>query len=161
MNTEFDNLTMPEKLRKYANKYHAYDTDTNILFFEAARYIGHRDDNLDIIRKSFDANGIDITGMSIEELTKILSNFLPIRPSINWDHVDIRYNWLATDFDGSSYLYMKKPRLPVTINSKIVKWFNAEEDSNTYHKCDCFSSFSPGNCRPEFSLVHRPGHNKE
>jgi len=34
-----------------------------------------------------------------------------VKPSINWNHVDKKYNWLAVDADGRAYLYTRKPRI--------------------------------------------------
>jgi hypothetical protein len=71
---------------------------------------------------------------------------LPQKPSINWEHVAGRFNWLANDDSGRSYLYREKP----TFNDGV--WVSDSE----YVDVDGFSSFNPGqNLCCSQSLVYR------
>jgi hypothetical protein len=75
---------------------------------------------------------------------------LPLtKPSINWDHVSEKWQWLAKDENGRTYLHDSKPSLSRALLSWHTKDYNA---SNATH----FSSFSPGDCDWKDSLVQRP-----
>jgi len=67
------------------------------------------------------------------------------KPSINWEHVAGRFNWLATDESGISYLYTEKP----TFDRGF--WLT----DNDYVEVSGFSSFNPGNLSCSQSLVYR------
>ena len=74
-----------------------------------------------------------------------------IKPSINWDHVNPCFKWMATDSDGHTYLFSEIPR---------------HDDGDTYWTLggkpgmcvdtDGFASFTPGTRYWKDSLVERP-----
>lgn len=72
------------------------------------------------------------------------------KPSINWDHVDEKFNWLSTDNDGDTYLYTIKPE-------RVVNLWHGRGHKIT--KAGVFSSFKKGTCDWEDSLVGR--HNND
>ncbi len=80
-------------------------------------------------------------------VTGLAYRLKPKTPSINWDHVNPDYNWLATDKDGRSFLYIGRP---------------ADEDNSwctpgsEYGRADAIVSFKPGTCPWRESLVRRP-----
>ena len=73
------------------------------------------------------------------------------KPSINWDHVNPDFKWMATDSDGHTYLFSERPR---------------HDDGDTYWTLggkpgmcvdtDGFASFAPGTSYWKDSLVERP-----
>lgn len=67
------------------------------------------------------------------------------KPSINWEHVDKDYNFLSVGSDGRPFLSRSKPL-------KTSGWI--------YHGLHCcaksHSSYKPGTCDWEDSLVTRP-----
>jgi hypothetical protein len=69
------------------------------------------------------------------------------KPSINWDHVSKKYNYLAIDENGVAYMYAVCPEL------QIEMWSSEE----SFICPDCLASFNPGNCDWKDSLVCRPG----
>lgn len=71
----------------------------------------------------------------------------PTKPSIDWSHVHPDYKWLATDVSGRSFLYESKPEYDAD------GYFRSRD---AYARADLFSSFKPGTCKPEDSLVMRP-----
>jgi len=72
-------------------------------------------------------------------------------PSINWNHVAPAYKWLATDRSGSSYLYTTNPAQ----SNNCGDWIVVEECGPIINTRG-FSSFKPGTCNWEDSLVERP-----
>jgi len=72
------------------------------------------------------------------------------KPSINWDHVAKEFvcmmyssgNWILTDV------------LPFTMTGGYPVW--APMSQPKYQLANAFSSFVPGTCAPEDSLVERP-----
>lgn len=68
------------------------------------------------------------------------------KPSINWEHVEQRFKWMATDVDGNTYLFSIKPE------KRRVLW----ESEFSYILASVFSSFVPGTCNWKDSLVERP-----
>lgn len=70
------------------------------------------------------------------------------KPSINWDHVHPDYNWMATDADGSTYLYKEEPFLMV----RDARWTMGGDWENA----TIFVSLIPGDCDWKESLVQRP-----
>jgi len=44
-----------------------------------------------------------------------------VKPSINWDAVDERFNYLAVDADGSAHLYGDEPELCLTSKEWVSK----------------------------------------
>ena len=69
-----------------------------------------------------------------------------IKPSIDWSHVSSEYNYLVQDSDGEGYLCGEKP-------SRTESGWNAESH---YISADAFTSYVPGTCDWEDSLVKRP-----
>ena len=69
------------------------------------------------------------------------------KPSINWDHVDRRYNYLAEDPCGSASLYEEKPFIALT--SWGIQGGEAVE-------AFMFASYEKGTCNWKESLVKRP-----
>ncbi|GAF70508.1 unnamed protein product, partial [marine sediment metagenome] len=70
-----------------------------------------------------------------------------IKPSIAWAVVHKDYNWLATDADGASYLYVGKP-------TASISYFNG---CGTPCRATGFASLVVGTCDWKDSLVERPG----
>lgn len=68
------------------------------------------------------------------------------KPSIDWSHVNERFQWLATDDDGKSYLYVEEPL------QDEHRW----ETGLTFASAANFASFVPGTCNWKHSLVKRP-----
>ena len=71
------------------------------------------------------------------------------KPSINWDHVQPMYKYMATDKNGRTYLYTELP----------VEWESGEVfHTDNGDDCDatCFTSFKAGTCDWKDSLVQRP-----
>jgi hypothetical protein len=62
----------------------------------------------------------------------------PTPPSINWDHISLDFNWLAKDKNGDGCVYKSKP--------SELEFIKAEN----------FTSYKPGTCDWEDSLVRRP-----
>ena len=75
------------------------------------------------------------------EITKAIT-----KPSIDWSHVSSEYNYLVQDSDGAGYLCCEKP-------SRTESGWNAESH---YISADAFTSYVPGTCDWEDSLVKRP-----
>ena len=73
----------------------------------------------------------------------------PTKPSIDWSHVHPDYKWLAVDKEGFAGAYKDEPRF----SEKNQCWFSELHDGRTVNH---FSSFKPGTCKPEDSLVMRP-----
>jgi len=69
------------------------------------------------------------------------------KPSINWDHVHPDYKWLATDADGTTFLYKEEPI------AGVGQW---RGQSWGFVRADTFASFIPGDCDWKESLVQRP-----
>lgn len=73
------------------------------------------------------------------------------KPSINWDHVSDKFNYLALDRKGdieSAWFYTHKPFWD-------YGWNSAPGD--TVAEATFFKSLNPGNCEPQNSLICRPG----
>lgn len=68
------------------------------------------------------------------------------KPSIDWLHVAPQYKWLARDRNGSTWLFIEKPK----ITSKL--WVAGGPCRNA----DCFASYTPGTCDWRNSLVEMP-----
>ena len=68
------------------------------------------------------------------------------KPSIDWNHVNENFKWLAMDADGECYIYTDKPlrgNRHWTTNLPCTPAIN-------------FASFTPGTCDWQDSLVKRP-----
>lgn len=72
----------------------------------------------------------------------------PAKPSINWDHVSDKFNYLLGTRTGKGALCVVKP------NSIGSGW----QISGVFVEASTFSSFKPSTCNPEDSLVIRPGY---
>lgn len=68
------------------------------------------------------------------------------KPSINWEHVNKKFKYMATDFNGDTYLYWNLP--------KCLKGF--WESKGRCINALTFTSFNPGTCNWKDSLVVRP-----
>ena len=69
------------------------------------------------------------------------------KPTVNWDHVHSRYNYLAQDKEGTCWVYENIP-IP-----REVEWVSGRGDCTS---ADCLQSLVPGTCSWEDSLVERP-----
>ena len=69
------------------------------------------------------------------------------KPTVNWDHVHSRYNYLAQDKEGTCWVYENIP-IP-----REVEWVSGRGDCTPV---DCLQSLVPGTCSWEDSLVERP-----
>ena len=70
------------------------------------------------------------------------------KPSINWDNVHSKFNYLAQDADGSAWLYAEKPQINHSSHWSVVLGGHAKADSH--------ASYDPGTCDWKDSLVERP-----
>ena len=69
------------------------------------------------------------------------------KPSVNWDHVNSRYNYLAQDEGGTCWVY---EHAPILIEDE---WVSSRGDCTP---ANCLQSLVPGTCSWEDSLVERP-----
>ena len=69
------------------------------------------------------------------------------KPTVNWDHVNSRYNYLAQDESGTCWVY---EHVPILIEDE---WASSRGDCTPV---DCLQSLVPGTCSWEDSLVERP-----
>ena len=69
------------------------------------------------------------------------------KPSINWEHVDSKFEYLAEDPSGSAFLYEEKPFIALT--SWGIQGGEAVE-------AFMFASYEKGTCNWKESLVKRP-----
>lgn len=69
------------------------------------------------------------------------------KPSINWDHVSEKYNYLAVNENGQSYLYGDKP----SVGSSAWRY----NGGNFMIAADSHASFKPGTCDWKDSLISR------
>lgn len=72
-----------------------------------------------------------------------------VKPSINWDHVDTQWNFLAIDKYGDETLYTNKPH----VCSANSEWSMPNGESETFN--GLFASFERGKCSWEDSLISR------
>ena len=68
------------------------------------------------------------------------------KPSINWEHVDGVFQYLAMDENGLHHLFAEKPE-PV-----VLEWAT----NALYTHAEQFASFIHGTCNWKDSLVERP-----
>ena len=68
------------------------------------------------------------------------------KPSIDWSHVSPEYNYLAQDMNGDGYLCGKQP------SHHTSAW----DMESPYLSATAFTSYVPGTCDWEDSLVKRP-----
>lgn len=69
------------------------------------------------------------------------------KPSINWEHVDSKFNYLAEDANGDAFLYEKEPF------STMTAFCNGGGD---VAEVFMFASYVKGTCDWKESLVKRP-----
>ena len=69
------------------------------------------------------------------------------KPTVNWDHVNSRYNYLAQDESGTCWVY---EHVPILIEDE---WASSRGDCTP---ADCLQSLVPGTCFWKDSLVERP-----
>ena len=69
-----------------------------------------------------------------------------IKPSIDWSHVSSEYNYLAQDSNGKGYLCGKNP------SRHTLAWVM----ESPYIRATTFTSYVPGTCDWQDSLVKRP-----
>ena len=72
------------------------------------------------------------------------------KPSIDWSHVSDKFNCLARDYDGSVYLYEKKPEMGDD------SWSPRTSAWGDVISAAAFKSLDAGNCDWAESLVERP-----
>lgn len=78
--------------------------------------------------------------------------------SVNWKHVDKKYNFMARDSDGKVYLFSNKPYF---MESK-GQWFYRHGDTdNDCTKAECLASYKQGDTDWDQSLICRPGFEDE
>ena len=68
------------------------------------------------------------------------------KPSIDWSHVSLEYNYLAQDSNGKGYLCGKNP------SRHTLAWVM----ESPYIRATTFTSYVPGTCDWKDSLVKRP-----
>lgn len=68
------------------------------------------------------------------------------KPHINWGHVHSNYKWMATDSDGSTFLYTQEPVRGST------DW---EKAGWEFMEAEAFQSFVQGDCDWKESIVER------
>lgn len=69
------------------------------------------------------------------------------KPSINWEHVDSKFNYLAEDANGDAFLYEKEPFSTMTA---------FDSRGGEIAEVHMFASYVKGICDWEESLVKRP-----
>ena len=69
------------------------------------------------------------------------------KPSINWEHVDSKFKYLAEDLSGSAFLYEEKPFVALT------SW---GIQSGEAVEAFMFASYVKGICDWKDSLIKRP-----
>ena len=69
------------------------------------------------------------------------------KPTVNWDHVSSRYNYIAQDESGTCWVYEHEP---ILIEDE---WASSRGDCTP---ADCLQSLVPGTCSWDDSLVERP-----
>lgn len=72
------------------------------------------------------------------------------KPTVNWNHVNSRYNYLAQDESGTCWVY---EHVPILIEDE---WASSRGDCTP---ADCLQSLVPGTCSWIDSLVERPAGN--
>lgn len=70
-----------------------------------------------------------------------------VRPTIDWSHVHIKYQWIAKDPDGSHWLYEEQP---------FQTRYGWESKGGDCTCADGFATLSPGYCDWEDSVIARP-----
>ena len=70
-----------------------------------------------------------------------------VKPSIDWEHVDSKFNYLAEDANGDAFLYEKEPF------STMTAFCNGGGD---VAEVFMFASYVKGTCDWKDSLIKRP-----
>lgn len=70
----------------------------------------------------------------------------PCKPSINWDHVVDKFNWMAMDHGGEYYLFVSRPE------QEPLCWVSYGDDCV---RAEYLKSFKAGTCDWKDSLVKR------
>ena len=70
------------------------------------------------------------------------------KPSINWEHVNEKYKWLAVNADGDAYVFENKPKVDAT-----DYWFSLK---GRLSEVNGLASYIPGTCDWKDALVERP-----
>lgn len=77
------------------------------------------------------------------------------KPTINWEHVDSRFNYLAEDSSGAAFLYEEKP-------FAAEDMWAAFSSSGEIAEVQMFKSYTKGTCDWKDSLIKRPeGDNRD
>lgn len=79
------------------------------------------------------------------------------KPSINWEHVRDRYNYLSRDENGEWYFWEKRPLMDGELAGY---WYKESDDGSCMWRASdihLFASFKPGNCDWKDSLISRSG----
>lgn len=71
------------------------------------------------------------------------------KPNINWEHVNKKFKYMATDKNGDTFLYSE---LPYPSSNNYHWWYDCGETTDALY----FTSFTPGTCNWKDSLVVRP-----
>jgi hypothetical protein len=74
------------------------------------------------------------------------------KPSINWDHVNDKLNWLVIQKNGDARIYETRPQLDTDGFGNFMGWHS----DNGSFSANSHASFDPGNCDWKDSLVERP-----
>ena len=69
------------------------------------------------------------------------------KPSINWEHVDSKFNYLAEDSNGDAFMYEKEPFVTMTA-------FGSR--GGEIAEAHIFASYTKGTCDWKDSLIKRP-----
>ena len=70
-----------------------------------------------------------------------------VKPSINWEHVQDKYKFLAQDANGNAWLYWEKPLMG------DGRWLASRGDCS---EADSYASYTPGIVDWKDSLIVRP-----
>lgn len=73
-----------------------------------------------------------------------------VKPSINWEHVSSKFNYLSEDDGGAAFLYEEKPF------TADETWVASSRSIGEIVEAHMFSSYTPGTCDWKDSLVTRP-----
>ena len=71
------------------------------------------------------------------------------KPSIDWDHVAPKFNYLAEDSEGSAFLYEEEPY----VSTDTSAWY---PQSGEIVEASGFASYTKGTCDWKDSLIKRP-----
>lgn len=100
----------------------------------------------------FDNEWLKIIGSPTWSLTTKYRK-VPVKPSVNWDHVHPDFICMATDDNNKTYSYTNK----IAYDEGLGCW-GAKGVNLNYAGVKSHISFKAGNCAPKDSLVIRPGY---